>query len=114
MWPLGFLGNRVLHGLLLPISDTKIDPSLHERQRLLKRARLVDDLNDKLIHRPGPLDLMKGNILKTDDEKLMEAIQGSLMFYCRRERTRSNTIRLTCFIVNSMSFGFQCSLFYKL
>lgn len=69
-----------MHDLLLPISDTKIDPSLHERQRLLKRARLVDDLNDKLIHRPGPLDLMKGNILKTDDEKLMEAIQGSLYF----------------------------------
>lgn len=64
--------------MILPFSDTKIDPSLHERQRLLKRARLVDDLNDKLNHRPGPLDLMKGNILKTEDDKFLEALQGSI------------------------------------
>lgn len=67
-----------MHDVILPFSDTKIDPSLHERQRLLKRARLVDDLNDKLNHRPGPLDLMKGNILKTEDDKFLEALQGSI------------------------------------
>ena len=72
-----------MHDLNLPFSDTKIDPSLHERQRLLKRARLVDDLNDKLNHRPGPLDLMKGNILKTEDEKFMEALKGSFCSCCK-------------------------------
>lgn len=46
-----------------------------ERQRLLKRARLVDGLNDKLAHRPGPLELVQGNILLSSEE-LSEAIKG--------------------------------------
>ena len=58
------------------ISDTKIDPSLHERQRLLKKSRLADDLNDKLLHRPGPLDLIRENILQTEDDTFMEAVKG--------------------------------------
>lgn len=58
--------------------DTKIDPSLHERQRKLKRARIADDLNDKLSHRPGPLELVQGNILQTDNETFKTALQGIL------------------------------------
>lgn len=59
--------------------DTKIDPSLHERQRLLKKARLTDGLNTKLANRPGPLELVEGNILKTSDE-LVEAIKGTTIY----------------------------------
>lgn len=59
--------------------DTKIDPSLHERQRKLKRARIADDLNDKLSHRPGPLELVQGNILQTDNETFKTALQGKLI-----------------------------------
>lgn len=59
--------------------DTKIDPSLHERQRKLKRARIADDLNDKLSHRPGPLELVQGNILQTDNENFKTALQGILI-----------------------------------
>ena len=57
-------------------TDTNIDPSLHERQRLLKKARLTDSLNDKLSHRPGILELVQGNILQTDG-KLQQLIKGN-------------------------------------
>ena len=63
-------------------ADTTIDPSLHERQRLLKKARLTDSLNDKLSHRPGVLELVQGNILQTDG-KLHQLIKGKTFFhYC--------------------------------
>lgn len=55
--------------MLCYVPDTRIAPSLHDRQRKLKRAKLADYLNDKIAHRPGPLELLQGNILKlsTDD-----------------------------------------------
>lgn len=63
-------------------SDTNIDPSLHERQRLLKKARLTDSLNDKLSHRPGVLELVQGNILQTDG-KLHQLIKGNVKMLLR-------------------------------
>lgn len=57
-------------------ADTgKVDPSLAERQRMLKRARLADSLNDQLSHRPGPLELIQKNILHTD-ENVERAVKG--------------------------------------
>jgi len=57
-------------------ADTgKVDPSLAERQRMLKRARLADALNDQLSHRPGPLELIQKNILHTD-ENVERAVKG--------------------------------------
>lgn len=56
-------------------TDTTIDPSLHERQRKLKKARLADSLNDKLLHRPGVLELVQGNIIQTDGT-LHQLIKG--------------------------------------
>lgn len=52
-----------------------VDPSLAERQRMLKKARLQDSLNDQLSHRPGPLELIKKNILHTD-ETIERAVKG--------------------------------------
>jgi hypothetical protein len=52
-----------------------VDPSLAERQRMLKRARLADSLNDQLSHRPGPLELIQKNILHTD-ENVERAVKG--------------------------------------
>ena len=52
-----------------------MDPSLAERQRMLKRARLADSLNDQLSHRPGPLELIQKNILHTD-ENVERAVKG--------------------------------------
>lgn len=40
-----------------------MEPSLQAKQLKLKRARLADDLNDKISHRPGPIELIHKNIL---------------------------------------------------
>ena len=41
----------------------------------LKRARLADNLNEKIAQRPGPMELVEKNILPVDDS-LKEAIIG--------------------------------------
>ena len=62
------------------VADTgKVDPSLAERQRMLKRARLADSLNDQLSHRPGPLELIQKNILHTD-ENVERAVKGQYRY----------------------------------
>jgi hypothetical protein len=42
-------------------------PSLQATQLRLKRARLADDLNEKLAQRPGPMELVVKNILPVVD-----------------------------------------------
>lgn len=42
----------------------------------LKRARLADDLNEKIALRPGPLELVEKNIIPVDSA-VKEAIKGS-------------------------------------
>ncbi len=59
------------------LSDSKAAPSLQEHQRKLKKARLADDLNDKLLNRPGPLELVEYGIL-VSDTSLTEAIKGEV------------------------------------
>lgn len=44
-------------------TETSAEPSLQAKQLQLKRARLADDLNDKISHRPGPIELVHKNIL---------------------------------------------------
>src|SRR5699024_5967021 len=62
------------------ILEDSFDPSYYEQQRKLKKARLADDLNERLSQRPGPLELIKGNILHTD-ETLEQAIKdGQITF----------------------------------
>ena len=41
----------------------------------LKRARLADNLNEKLAQRPGPLELVEKNILPVDSS-VKQAIIG--------------------------------------
>lgn len=41
----------------------------------LKRARLADDLNEKIALRPGPLELVEKNIIPVDSS-VKEAIKG--------------------------------------
>jgi hypothetical protein len=41
----------------------------------LKRARLADNLNEKIAQRPGPMELVEKNILPVDDS-VKEAIIG--------------------------------------
>ncbi|MGH0118781.1 UNVERIFIED_CONTAM: hypothetical protein FKN15_062243 [Acipenser sinensis] len=55
------------------LQETLAEPSLQATQLKLKRARLADDLNEKIAQRPGPLELVEKNILPVDSS-LKEAI----------------------------------------
>lgn len=44
-----------------------------EAQLRLKRARLADNLNDKLALRPGPMELVHKNIIPVDSAAFRQA-----------------------------------------
>ena len=46
-------------------------------QKDLKKAKLVDDLNDKIACRPGVIELVERNIIPAN-ENLQEAIKGTV------------------------------------
>uniref|UniRef100_W5LEJ6 Myocardin related transcription factor B n=1 Tax=Astyanax mexicanus TaxID=7994 RepID=W5LEJ6_ASTMX len=57
------------------ILQTQAEPSLQATQMKLKRARLADDLNEKIAQRPGPMELVEKNILPYNfDEDSSEAL----------------------------------------
>ena len=51
-----------------------------EKQRQLKKAKLADSLSNQLLLRPGPLELIKKNILHTDDPVEQAVKEGQLQF----------------------------------
>ncbi|KAM4023201.1 myocardin-related transcription factor A isoform 2-T2 [Anomaloglossus baeobatrachus] len=55
------------------LEETLAEPSLQAKQLKLKRARLADDLNEKISQRPGPMELVVKNILPVETS-LKEAI----------------------------------------
>uniref|UniRef100_F7C2R3 Myocardin related transcription factor B n=1 Tax=Monodelphis domestica TaxID=13616 RepID=F7C2R3_MONDO len=57
------------------LEETFAEPSLQATQMKLKRARLADDLNEKIAQRPGPMELVEKNILPVDS-CVKEAIIG--------------------------------------
>jgi hypothetical protein len=57
------------------LKETGAEPSLQATQMKLKRARLADDLNEKLAQRPGPMELVEKNILPVEPS-IKEAIIG--------------------------------------
>lgn len=65
---------------ILEADPGHVDPSLAERQRKLKKARLADHLNDQLSHRPGPLELIQKNILHTE-EPIEHAVKAGRIPY---------------------------------
>lgn len=54
---------RVTLCVLVCSSETQAEPSLQAKQMKLKRARLADNLNEKIAQRPGPMELVEKNIL---------------------------------------------------
>lgn len=62
---------------LLSMIETSAEPSLQAKQLKLKRARLADDLNEKIAQRPGPMELVEKNILPVESS-LKEAIIGEV------------------------------------
>lgn len=65
---------------ILEADPNHVDPSLAERQRMLKKAKLADQLNDQLSHRPGPLELIQKNILHTE-EPIEQAVKTGRIPY---------------------------------
>lgn len=58
-----------------------MDPSLCDKQRQLKRAKLADTLSNQLQLRPGPLELIQKNILHADDTAVEQAVkEGQVEF----------------------------------
>ncbi|XP_041833394.1 myocardin-related transcription factor A-like isoform X2 [Melanotaenia boesemani] len=56
--------------------ETSAEPSPQAKQLLLKRARLADDLNEKIACRPGPMELIHKNILPVHSS-IKQAIVGT-------------------------------------
>lgn len=63
-WRLYCVAFRMLCCLF--VLETHAEPSLQATQMRLKRARLADDLNEKIAQRPGPMELVEKNILPVD------------------------------------------------
>ena len=63
--------------ILLICLDTKVSPALQLHEKNLKKAQLISDINNKLLNRPGPLELIEKRILGAD-KSLTEAIKGEL------------------------------------
>ncbi len=76
------------------MSDTTAAPAIQKTQRQLKRARLADNLNDKLAARPGILELVANNILEIDPT-LKEAIQGGRIQFPSTKSSSSTSIITT-------------------
>lgn len=75
--PTGAPGPDLLFGLL----DSAAEGSIQSTQMKLKRARLADDLNEKIALRPGPLELVEKNIIPVDSA-VKEAIKGVTVNVC--------------------------------
>merc|ERR1719242_2750246 len=71
---------ELVHRHILEDVRPDVDPSLCDRQRQLKRAKLADSLASQLSHRPGPLELIQKNILHTDERVEQAVKQGTIQF----------------------------------
>ncbi|XP_078510851.1 myocardin isoform X2 [Lissotriton helveticus] len=66
------------------LEDSGADGSLQATQMKLKRARLADDLNEKIALRPGPLELVEKNIIPVDST-VKEAMKGNHVNFSKSE-----------------------------
>ncbi|XP_069087249.1 myocardin-related transcription factor A isoform X1 [Pleurodeles waltl] len=60
--------------------ETSAEPSLQAKQLQLKRARLADDLNEKIAQRPGPMELVEKNILPVETSVKEAIIEGQVEY----------------------------------
>lgn len=74
--------NYFLNNNLDVSSETGAEPSLQATQMKLKRARLADNLNEKIAQRPGPMELVEKNILPVDSSLKQAIIGGNLVIRC--------------------------------
>ncbi|KAM5310562.1 myocardin isoform 2-T2 [Glossophaga mutica] len=64
------------------LQASTVERSIPTAQMKLKRARLADDLNEKIALRPGPLELVEKNILPVDST-VKEAIKGNQVTFSK-------------------------------
>ncbi|XP_045149460.1 myocardin isoform X2 [Echinops telfairi] len=64
------------------LQASSAERSIPSAQMKLKRARLADDLNEKIALRPGPLELVEKNILPVDSA-VKEAIKGNQVSFSK-------------------------------
>ncbi|XP_066443863.1 myocardin isoform X2 [Eleutherodactylus coqui] len=64
------------------LQDSSTEGSAQAAQMKLKRARLADDLNERIALRPGPLELVEKNIIPLEST-VKEAIKGSSANYSK-------------------------------
>ena len=96
---------------IFPCTDSKIDASLQGKQTSLERHRIADSLNEQLFNRPGPLELIRENILKVEPNFADAVKQGCVPFHptCRDVSTSP----LSCINIDSPLSevdGSRCSL----
>jgi hypothetical protein len=81
-------GHVLTHGNHHRKDEGSVSPPLHRdcnEWQQLKRARLTTSLNHRLVTRPGPLELIQGNILP-GSAQLQQALQkGSIQFRRTKE-----------------------------
>lgn len=58
-------------------ADSVNEGPAQDSQSKLKRARLADDLNEKIALRPGPLELVEKNIIPVDSTVKEAALKGT-------------------------------------
>lgn len=51
------------------------------KQQQLKKAKLADNLNERLSHRPGVLELIKGNILLPSNLQIEQAVKEGTIYF---------------------------------
>ena len=90
----------------LPHAETSAEPSLQAKQLKLKRARLADNLNEKIAQRPGPMELVEKNILPVESS-LKEAIIGEEpgLPAWTREPAQGEGRRAACSLTSCLAWG---------
>ena len=68
----------ILTGFLLFLLDTRVDPSLLEKVGKLERQRIADQLNERLLQRPGPIELIQDRILPVESPIQNAIDQGNV------------------------------------
>ncbi len=81
--------------ILFLTTDSKVDASLQEKQSALERHLIADHLNEQLFNRPGPLELIKENILEVEP-KFADAVKhGCVPFHATCEDLSTSPISVT-------------------
>ena len=75
------LHNFAIHSFYFVVyTDVRVDPSLLEKVGKLERQRISDQLNERLLRRPGPIELIQERILPVESPIQNAVDQGNLEY----------------------------------